>query len=244
MLWRTPRYALICVMLALALALAACGGDGDDDEAGDPTAIPTSDVLGGDPAAGSCSVTIAGDEQLTIQGNGGPAATGADYWHSDDELRQALDVLIRATGGDDDDDDLTDEEVEQRVDEAMESPDPKLYLLVINCIDREVTERSISLLPSGASTYDDIPFEPGTYDIPAAGAELAPGTFTVLMTTEDTAYRVKNAGTLELTKFDESGVAGEFSFVAEEFLAEGEPAEISVTGRFDFTCSGGENCEP
>lgn len=218
---------------ALLLLVGSCGGDGDDDP--DLTRIPTSDVLGGEPQAGSCSVTLSGDENITIQGNGGPAAAGSDYWLSDQELRDALEMLLKASG-------TAEDELEDEVEAAMASDEPKLYLLILNCIDRDDRANTLSLLPSNGSTYGDVPFEPGTYEIPAAGAEQGPGTFTVLLAANDASYKVKNAGVLELTKFDETGIAGEFSFVAEERSADGDAKEVSVSGRFDFECTGGEAC--
>lgn len=218
---------------ALVFLGGACGGDGDDEP--DATRIPTSDVLGGDPQAGSCSVTLSGDENITIQGNGGSAAAGSDYWMSDQELRDALETLLKAGG-------TAEDELEDELEAAMASDEPKLYLLILNCIDREDRANTLLLLPSNGSTYRDVPFEPGTYEIPAAGAAQGPGTFTAQLAANDASYKVKNAGVLELTKFDDTGVAGEFSFVAEEQSADGDAKEVSVTGRFDFECTGGAAC--
>ncbi|MGK2964103.1 MAG: hypothetical protein ACSLFM_00690, partial [Tepidiformaceae bacterium] len=200
--------------------------------------------LEGSAEYGSCSVTFAGDERIEIQGDGGPAAVGTDYWYSDDELRSALEQLARfgQSSGSSAPPTKTDAEVQREVDEAMDSPEPKLYLLLVNCVDRDDDELSITLFPSGSSTYDDIPFEPGTYAIPASTGASEPGTFGVLFTIGDELYRVSEAGELDITEWDDEGIAGEFSFRAEQMFAEGNAKKLSVNGKFDFECTDGERC--
>lgn len=204
---RFGRAAVACLVVpALALATAGCGDEGDDEQLADSTRVPTVDVAAGDPAAGNCSVTIAGDETLTIQGNGGEAAVASVHWFGEDE--------------------------------------PEIAALLLNCLDRTDPGRSVVLTPSQDTTAEDVPMGPGSYPIPESDAGLNPGEFRATVNTGSARYNVSSAGTLEITSFDERGVAGTFSFVAREAQAEGEPGRISVTGRFDFACTGGESCEP
>lgn len=238
------RFRLLVLpgLLASVAALGvSCGGDDDDDPlnpATDPNTVRTTVAaeLEGSAEYGSCSVTFAGDERIEIQGDGGPAATGSDYWYSDDELRAALEQLARVGSN------KSDAEVEREVDEAMDSPDPKLFLLFLGCVDRDDRELSITLFPSANSTYDDIPFEPGTYAIPASTGAAEAGTFGVLFTIGDELYRVSEAGELDITEWDDEGIAGEFSFRAEQMFAEGNAKKLSVNGKFDFECTDGERC--
>lgn len=246
MLKRLVSSALPIALGAALLLTSACGGDDDDaspdpagpDGAGAGAQQTAAAELEGDPDLGACAVTFTGDTQVEISGDGGPAAAGTDYWLSDDELRQVVEQLARVTSAD-----KTDEEIEREVDETMASSEPKLFVLILNCSDREDSDRSISILASGSSTYDDIPFGAGTYPIPASSGESKPGTFSVLFNIDEKPYRVSSDGELDITKFDASGIAGTFSFRAEEMFATPDAKTISVDGSFDFDCTGGAVCE-
>ena len=155
--------------LVLALILVACtgapsqgGGDdgrlattGAETTAQETTAQETDDGGGDDggaPAAGGgeCTVDITGDETAQFTSGGGSAAVGTDYWFSEAELEAALETL----GGDAED---------------REPNEPVFWTLIINCGFTE-HPASISILPGADTTYDDVPFSPGTYTIVAGGA--------------------------------------------------------------------------
>ncbi len=197
------------------------------------TAEPT-DVVTGE--GGSCRFTITGDVTGEYEGPGGASAVGTDYWMTEDEMREALKFLTNL------DSSLSDAEKEQKLDEAMQA-DPRIFLLLLNC---QGEGASISLFPSGQSKYADVPFGPGSYVIAAGGllgGAEEPGEFGVLLSVGDGSYSLPEDGAIEITKFDETGIAGNFSFDAEEAFAEGTPKEISVEGEFDFDCTGGSVCQ-
>ena len=87
------------------------------------------------------------------------------------------------------------------------------------------------LLPSGNSKYKDIPFVPKSYKI-VRSRDAVPGTFTSLgVKVGKKRFKLK-AGTLDIKKFDLTGVAGSFAIKAE---SKGET--IDVSGAFDYPCT-------
>jgi hypothetical protein len=195
----------------------------------------------GDTSNGTCDVRVSGDETLAYHGSGGPSAAGTDYWYTDDEMREILRQLASFGG------DLTAEQLDAQVAEDM-MKDPRYILFVLSCVSPDGTG-SISLLPSSASKYSDVPFAAKEYVIKAGegsfGGTETPGEFSILMTLGDSSYKVGTDGTLDITKFDNSGIAGTFSFGADEvFPADGTTAKvITVEGSFDFRCTGPSVCE-
>jgi hypothetical protein len=245
--------ACLCLVLA-----AACGGDGDDGSAepeSDITPTATSateegpggddgdedgDSPSGDMDLGRCDLTVTGDVTLSGSAGGGASAFGSDYYYTDDEMRE----ILRAFAGFGSDD-ASDDELDALVEEAM-AEDPRLYILIINCVSEP--DFSLSILPSGQATYADIPFGEGTYGIPAGGplgGQTAANEFALLLTLEgDDIYQVSEPGELAISRWDEEGIAGTFSFSAVESFAEGgEPNSVSVEGAFEFACTDGSRCE-
>lgn len=239
----------------LLLGLVSCGGSGDDDSsaAGDggastATAGTPGSGGGGSPGSsgsarqsgpGSCEVAFSGDLQLEAKTGGGPSSFGSDYYYDDDEMRENLEQIAKIANSD-----ASEDEIKRQVDEDMKS-DPRLFLLIINCV--QDPDFSISLLPGGEAKYADVPFKAGNYRIAEGGLFGADGDskdFGVLMTTGDDAfYGVSEAGELNITRFDEKGIAGTFSFTAEQMLADGEPKTVKVSGKFDYPCSAGKKCK-
>jgi hypothetical protein len=216
-------------------------GAGSNPEPGLAANLPNATVpaLRTDPSAGSCDVTITGNQNIKYTAPGGPSAAGSDYWSTPDELRTALRQLTRAARGN-----ISDAEVEREVNEAMQR-DPRLFVLIVNCVS---AGNSISLLPGGNAKYADVPFAPKRYVIGAGGplgAGAKTGEFAVLMTLQGVTYQVEEAGTLNITKFDASGIAGTFSFKAAEFQfgnAGGAAKKVTVDARFDYKCTGQSVC--
>ena len=231
----------------LALVLAACGGGGtapvatgggESSAPAESAAVQTQspgETDGGDgdgggappvnAGGGECTVEIGGDETAEFTSQGGSGAVGTDYWFTDEEL----DAAIEALGGD----------------TEREPNEPVFWTLIINCGFAE-NPASISLLPGAETTYDDVPFSPGTYPIVAGGAlggEAGPGEFSVLMTYGERSFQVTEAGELDITRFDTSGIEGTFSFGAAEAFVEGDPPEIDVRGAFNFECTGASKCD-
>jgi hypothetical protein len=54
-----------------------------------------------------------------------------------------------------------------------------------------------------------------------------------------TSYRLSGPGTLEIKKFDVTGIAGTFEFSAQSH----EQKSVSVKGSFDYACSGASVCK-
>jgi hypothetical protein len=226
------RTKVFVSILGLAVLLAACGGPaapagdgaGDGGEATDGGGIEAPEVPVG---TGECAVRITGDEEAEFTSGGGSSAVGTDYWFADEELAAAEEALGAA-------------------DQERAENEPVFFTLLINCGFAD-DPASISLLPGGDSTYDDVPFGPKTYPIVAGGAlggSAEPGQFSVLITFGGTrSFGVSEEGELRITKFDTSGIEGSFSFAAEEQFGESEdPPQIQVEGTFQFDCTGGSKC--
>ncbi len=218
---------LMLVTVAIAMLLAACGGgsdnkDSDKTTGGSSSGVPlsvtpdpgVSSNTGGSPNSGSCDVKISGDQSLDFKGLGGPSAAGSDYWF------------------------LTDSELSG-------ATKPTFFILILNCVSGQgASKNSLSFLPAMGTTYTDLPFKPGVYNIPAGGvlgADGKPGDIAVLLALGKTTFAVSGAGKLTITRFDKTGIAGTFQFKAQE-TATATPRNISVEGAFDFRCSGGPNC--
>lgn len=242
----------------LLLGLASCGGSGDssDDAAADnggaTAAAANAPGSGGasspgSPAtrvaqasgAGSCEVKLSGDMTLEATAGGGATAFGSDYYYDEDEMRQNMEQIARfANSG------ASDDEIRRQVEEDMKN-DPRLFILIVNCVAEP--DLSLSFMPGGAAKYADVPFKAGTYRIAEGGPFGADGDskdFGVMMTTgDDGFYGVSEPGELKITRFDEKGIAGTFSFTVEEMLADGAPKTIQVSGKFDFPCTAGNKCK-
>ena len=238
------RLPLVVALLALlGLSAFACGGgDSSGSPAGPGLPVAGSSNAAVKTGAGTCEVKVTGDLTLSYKGQGGASAVGSDYWLTDDEVRNAVSMMTGLGSN------ASDAEKKKAVDAAMKN-DPRLYLLILNCVSGTGdTKNSLSLLPSGGSKYADVPFKPGQYTIPKGGllgGGDKPGEFSVLLSLGKDAYKVSEDGKLSITKFDKTGIAGSFSFKAEQGFPKDNaaPKKISVDGTFDFPCSGGGNCK-
>ena len=192
--------------------------------------------------AGSCEVKVTGDLSVTGKGQGGASAVGSDYWLTDDELREGL-KLFEKFGNPD----LSTAQVEKNVDEKMKN-DPRLFILILNCQTSDGDEEiSVSVLPSNESKYRDVPYGPKKYAIAAGGilgGDPKTGEFGVLLTIGGRSFAVSEAGELNITKWDGSGIAGAFTFAAKEpeLLARGTAKAVSVAGAFSYKCTGQRKC--
>jgi len=240
---RLPTAVLLFVVLGL-LALS-CGDDSDTGSAGQTGQPTSSSKTGGVPAkagSGSCQVDVTGDVTVSFKGQGGSSAVGTDYWLTEDEIRTAV-SLTTSLGSN-----ASDADKKKAIDEAMKK-DPRFYLLIINCMSGSGgSGNTLSLMPSGDSKYADVPFKPGQYTVASGGllgGAEKPGDFSVLFGLGEDSYRVTQDGKLNITKFDKTGIAGTFNFTAEQgFVDQGAKAKkISVSGQFDFPCTGGGNCK-
>ncbi|MEP6871371.1 MAG: hypothetical protein ABI939_05915 [Anaerolineaceae bacterium] len=224
---------LVIAVLVVSLFTLACGDDdGGAVSPGGPfgdNKTAKSGVRDGSSGSGSCEVKVTGDQQLTFSGKAGPGAVGSDYWFTDDDLRQTFTALKN----------------DKESVEAALKKDPRLYLLIVNC-NQAGGGGTLSLIPSNTSKYKDVPFKPADYVISKQGALSGaknPGEFTALLNLAKGGFNVSEPGKLQITKFDKSGIAGTFTFKAEEFAAEGTPKKVNVEGKFDFSCPGGGSCK-
>lgn len=208
-----------------------------DEPSAEPTEVASEEPVG---SGGGCQGKITGDLTQEFSGPGGSSAVGTDYWYTDDEMREIL-KQFAGFGGD-----LTEEQIAAQVEEDMKK-DPRLFLLLLNCVASDGSV-SLTLSPSGTSKYADVPFEPGSYKIAGGGilgGSDVPAEFGVLLSVGTGSFSVTDAGgTLDITKFDNSGIAGTFSFPAEEIFAEdGTAQKITVEGSFDYECVGQSVCD-
>lgn len=235
-----PRATLPCLALVLAIACDSKPAETKPAEAGSADAKPAgaeatdvkaaeakaADVKAAEagaaeapPAAdeaagfGSCKVSVTGAVTKTFEAPGGMSALGSDYFMSDDELRKALAVLSGPDG----------------VDEAMKK-DPRIYTLIVNCVTKGL---NLNFLPGKGTTYADVPFGPKRYAI-TSGREDGKGKMRVMLLVDDQSYSPAPGGFLEVTKLDETGLAGTF-----QFEATGAPGKIQVSGTIDYACAHG-----
>jgi hypothetical protein len=233
------KYASI---LAVA-ALAACG-----KSSAQPAPIAAPPGASASPAASAastpasgprdrCEVHVSGDETFSFVGSqprgerGGKLAATADYWMSDDELRIALSTLAGFSK-------KSKEQIDELVAAEM-TRDPRFMLLLVNCgVDGQ---GFFNVSPVNGSRYGDVPFKPGAYTL-APNRDARPGQFRAMLSIEPggkrESFSVSEPGTIELTRFDETGIAATFSFKAKSYAGRA----VTVTGSFDYGCLGGARC--
>ncbi|MEO8846406.1 MAG: hypothetical protein ABI591_18840 [Kofleriaceae bacterium] len=218
------------------LLLAACGGKKDATPAAGSAAVvaagsaaPAS-ARAGTPA-GKCTFTVTGDFTLTVDAvatksppNGKAMAT-ADYWQTDDQIRSALQMISNLGK-------KSKDEVTAEVDAAMKK-DPKFMLLLINC---GADAGSLNFGPGKDSKYADFPFKAGSYPIAVGNGKA--GELGVMINlrppTGHESFQVSEPGSMNITKFDATGITGTFTFKAKSH----HDKSIEVTGSFDYPCVG------
>lgn len=187
------------------------------------SAAATSSRPGGREA---CRVGFSGAEESHFVGmwrrkdDGTTAAS--DYWATDAEVRTALRThAVHKEAA----------EVEREIDARM-GRDPRLVILAVSCTG---DGGALVIVSSDRSKYADIPFAPGTYKLGTGTVKSAPaGEFAVLrIRSSTTPYVDVGPGTLTLTKFDATGVAGSFSFTA---TSQSTKAQAKIEGTFDLPC--------
>jgi hypothetical protein len=229
------RLGMACAMLI------ACGGKKDAaPSAGSatPTTTAANAPAGGTASApqgspaGKCTFAVTGDMTLNVEAiatkspPNGKAMAATDYWQDDKTLRQALHALASL------DSKKSKDAVDAEVDTEMKR-DPKFMLLLLNC---GAEEGSIDFGPGKDSKYADVPYKPGKYVLtshPKAGEFDAmvnmrpPG--------KHHSFNISEPGSVDITKFDPTGITGTFTFKAKTF--DGKQA-IEVKGSFDYPCVG------
>jgi hypothetical protein len=167
-------------------------------------------------------------------------SAGSDYWSTDAQLRLGLESMIKALSGisfgSKPSAKPSDEEIKAKVDAAMKK-DPRMVILLMNCGDETA---GVTLGAGTGSHYADVPFKPGKYVL--SNQKGKKGEFSVMMHLKPASgyetYQLTEPGVLTLTQFDSNGVAGTYSFKAQQQL---KPTKknIVVNGSFSLRCRGG-----
>jgi hypothetical protein len=215
----------LLIGLAITLMVAACKeepGEGAPSSASPaaptaPSAAPTAPAAASaaapaESSSGSCKVVVEGAVQLEDTAPGGQAAISTDYWLSEENLRSVVTYL---------------EKDPAKIDAAMKA-DPRFMTLLINC---KGTRSSISFVAEKDSRYADIPFKPRKYQLGTG----KPGSFKPLVLIDRNAYRTKG-GTLDVTRFDDTGLAATFQFKATDIASDNQ---VTVRGTIDLACPPG-----
>lgn len=244
------RLLLVTIVLAAACGKskstgtggAAASGGSAASASGASGASGASDLAADTGPKNTCELHIRGDATLDVTASapranlaasGGKVSAGTDYWMSEDEQRSALKTLAGLMTK------KSDDAVAAEVEADMKK-EPRIMLLLVNC---SADEAHVNLMPGGASKYADVPFAPKKYAlVPTQGAKA--GEFVTMFgftppSGERTSYSVSEPGTFDLTKFDKTGIAGTFHFVAKSFKGD---KSVTVDGKFDYGCLGETVC--
>jgi hypothetical protein len=187
--------------------------------------------LEGPTAGGGCALTVTGDHSTTIAAG----SASSDYWLTPEQVALARDALAETTVSADG--------------ETMgaAAPDdgvaPVFNWLVINCGDEQ--GEGLSILANTDATSEDVPFGPGRYVIAPgflSGSEDRTQFSAVVNVGVGSEVYALTAGTIDVTRFDASGVAGSVSMDVELSLADGTTKHATLSGTFEFGCSGGDAC--
>jgi hypothetical protein len=205
-----------------------------------PEGAPPPRASGGDDR---CEIHVKGDATVDAiighphgQDSTRHARVGAatDYWMTEEELRMGLAVMAGMNAGGS----QSYEANTAAAEEAMKK-DPRMFLLVLECGNEQAR---LQLAPAPGSRYADVPYAPKKYRIAATAPQ--PGdfaaTFVLAQAGQRQAWAAADGGTVDITRFDKSGIAGTFHFTAKS--AAGDHS-ITVDGSFDYGCMGGKACE-
>jgi hypothetical protein len=232
-------------ILLAAASFAACGKSSASPSAAPTTAsgAPASSPGAPPPASGPqdrCEVRVTGDVTFSFAGShprgerglaAGKIGATTDYWMSDGEIRMGLAALAGFSK-------KSQHDIADEVDAEMKR-DPRFMLLLVNCSVEGQGFFNVS--PANGSRYEDVPFKPGRYAL-VTNQDVKPGEFRVMLSIQPggkhEGFSVSEPGTIELTRFDETGIAGTFSFNAKSYAGKA----VAVTGSFDYGCLGGAHC--
>jgi hypothetical protein len=239
--------------VAALLALSACGmsttaappigdtelGDafGTSGTGGNGATAPLEQVSDSSPemvqttTSGGCAVTVTGGYSTTIA----QGSASSDHWLSDQEIADArhdtLATQTSSTGSD---------TLPVGADIA-----PVFSWLVISCGDP--SGEGFSLIANAGATAGDVPFGPGTYAITPgflSGSEDRTQFSAIVDVGDGERMFSLTSGTIEITKFDSSGIVGTVEMQLEQSLTGGTPKRAVLVGGFEFPCSGGARCQP
>jgi len=179
---------------------------------------------------GGCAVTVTGDYSTTIA----QGSASSDHWLSEQEVADALRDAMATQASSAAGDSLP----------VGAGVAPVFSWLVISCGDSG--GEGFSLLANTGATASDVPFGPGTYSITPgflSGSEDRTQFSAIVDVGDGERMFSLTSGTIEITKFDASGVAGTVEMELEQSFSDGTPKRAALVGEFEFPCSGGARCQ-
>jgi len=230
---------LISLVLVL-LSAVACGKS--ESPAPRPSAEPPAPVTGvqiaqrmvprpgaNDPPAavdtskGSCEVTVEGDIQTKVVAPADAQSVGTDYWMTPEQIDQAVEMMVNMM-------------VKDKTKAAAEiakakKNEPRIMLLIVNCNGDKV---HLTFSPGIGSKYKDVPYAPGKYPIAATPRN---NEFGVMFSVERKFYKPTEGGSIDITRFDKTGLTASFAFPAEntDKLTKAV-TKVTVKGKLDYPC--------
>lgn len=237
------QHRILLVTIVLAAACGKSKGTETGSAAASGTAAPSAPAAAADTGPqNACEIHIRGDATLDVTASaprsdrtagGGKVSAGTDYWMTEDEQRSALKTLAGVMSK------KSDDEIAAEV-EANMKKEPRIMLLIVNC---SADDAHINLMPGGNSKYADVPFAPKKYALVPTQSAKAGDFVTMFGFTPPggtrSSYSVTEPGSLDITKFDKTGIAGTFHFVAKSFKGD---KTVTVDGKFDYGCLGESVC--
>ena len=202
------------------------GGGAPLAQASDSSPEVVESTMGG----GGCAVTVTGDHSTTI----GQGSASSDHWSSDQEIADARHDTSATRSSSPNGD----------TPQAGAAVAPVFNWLVISCGDS--SGEGFSLLANAGATAVDVPFGPGTYSITPgflSGSEDRTQFSAIVDIGDGERMFSLTSGTIEITRFDPSGVAGTVEMQLEQSFSGSTPKRAVLGGGFEFPCSGGGRCQ-
>lgn len=210
-----------------AFGSSGTGGNGATAPLGQASDSPPEMV---ESTTGGCAVTVTGDHSATIA----QGSASSDHWLSDQEIADARHDTLATQASSPAGDTLP----------VGASVAPVFSWLVISCGDS--SGEGFSVLANAGATAGDVPFAPGTYSITPgflSGSEDRTQFSAIVDVGDGERMFSLASGTIEITKFDPSGVAGTVEMQLEQSFSGGTPKRAALVGTFEFPCSGGARCQ-
>jgi hypothetical protein len=235
---RSPGLSILALVLATT---SACGkSDSKPAPGAEATAPPASgaEVIArrvapppgandAKPAAdlskGSCELSIEGDVQTKVVAPANAQPVGTDYWMTPEQIDQAVEMMVNMM-------------VKDKAKAAAEIAkaklnEPRIMLLIVNCDGDKV---HLTFSPGIGSKYKDVPYGPGKYPIAATPRN---NEFGVMFSVERKFFKPTEGGSIEITRFDNTGLTASFEFPAENVDKLSKAiTKVTVKGKLDYPC--------
>jgi hypothetical protein len=238
------RFGSIGVVVVLAAGLCACGGDDDDAASDDATEAESTDA-GEDTVADADDAeadTTEPPEETIVDGTAAPADDESD--DGDEPASGGPGCAVEVTGDKTASwtapSDMSSVLAWYWASESEREFLDNEFSMILNC---EGDGGYVGFLSTDGANEETVPYGPGTYEIPDFDAdpdvrEQAQFSVLVSITDSETNWGLTEPGTLEITAWDDSHIAGTFELHMEDSLASlsGDESEgtIVITGSFDY----------